>query len=199
MRYNLNNLQHMVDFKAKIKDSSNKVTVEREVFIGSSNYYNPAIAFNINDNTAKRILEFIAATISNGQTSIMLEVKALMKILSIKDDKTIRNAIKALIENYCLFRWKDIITEENVVKPNRNWYLLNPLVVRNISVERWNKEVDVTCYNFNNTKGYVISEYSALELEEFHNINIEINKCGTNEPNRNVSIAINKTCRGIKN
>jgi hypothetical protein len=189
----------MIEFKAKVKEiPKGKVTVQHEIFVGHPNYYNPTVAFNLKDNTARRILEYVSATLYTNQTSVELEVKGLMKVLSIKDDKTIRNAIKLLIDNHCLCRWQDIITEDNVIKPNRNWYLLNPLVVRNINIENWNEQVNTTCKEFNNMKGAKVGEFSALEFNTFLDIPTTIDKKHTNDDNRKVISVKDYSCRGIK-
>ena len=187
IKFNNKVMQRMIEFKVKVKEVPNgKVTAEYEIFKGQPNYYNPLVAFNIKDNTAKKILEYVAATLGTNQTSVELENRGLMKVLCIKDRKTISNAIKVLIDNNCMYRWQDIIDVDNVIKPNRSWYLLNPLVVRNINIENWNKQVDVTCREFNNTKGAKISEFSALEFEDFLKIPQTIDKRNTDDKNRKV-------------
>ena len=187
IKFNNKVMQRMIEFKVKVKEVPNgKVTAEYEIFKGQPNYYNPLVAFNIKDNTAKKILEYVAATLGTNQTTVELENRGLMKVLNIKDRKTISNAIQVLIDNNCMYRWQDIIDVDNVIKPNRSWYLLNPLVVRNINIENWNKQVDVTCREFNNTKGAKISEFSALEFEDFLKIPQTIDKRNTNDKNRKV-------------
>ena len=158
IKFNNKVMQRMIEFKVKVKEVPNgKVTAEYEIFKGQPNYYNPLVAFNIKDNTAKKILEYVAATLGTNQTTVELENRGLMKVLNIKDRKTISNAIQVLIDNNCMYRWQDIIDVDNVIKPNRSWYLLNPLVVRNINIENWNKQVDVTCREFNNTIYYIMT------------------------------------------
>ena len=187
IKFNNKVMQRMIEFKVKVKEVPNgKVTAEYEIFKGQPNYYNPLVAFNIKDNTAKKILEYVAATLGTNQTTVELENRGLMKVLNIKDRKTISNAIQVLIDNNCMYRWQDIIDVDNVIKPNRSWYLLNPLVVRNINIENWNKQVDVTCREFNNTKGAKISEFSALEFEDFLKIPQTIDKRNTDDKNRKV-------------
>ena len=187
IKFNNKVMQRMIEFKVKVKEVPNgKVTAEYEIFKGQPNYYNPLVAFNIKDNTAKKILEYVAATLGTNQTTVELENRGLMKVLNIKDRKTISNAIQVLIDNNCMYRWQDVIDVDNVIKPNRNWYLLNPLVVRNINIENWNKQVDVTCREFNNTKGAKISEFSALEFEDFLKIPQTIDKRNTDDKNRKV-------------
>ena len=199
IKFNNKVLQRMIEFKVKVKEVPNgKVTAEYEIFKGIPNYYNPLVAFNIKDNTAKKILEYVAATLGTNQTTVELEVKGLMKVLEVKDEKTIRNSIKLLIYNNCMYRWQDVIDVDNVIKPNRNWYLLNPLVVRNINIENWNKQVDVTCREFNNTKGAKISEFSALEFEDFLNIPQTIDKRNTDDKNRKVISVKDYSRRGVK-
>ena len=199
IKFNNKVLQHMIEFKVKVKEVPNgKVTAEYEIFKGVPNYYNPLVAFNIKDNTAKKILEYVAATLGTNQTTVELEVKGLMKVLEVKDEKTIRNSIKLLIDNNCMYRWQDVIDVDNVIKPNRNWYLLNPLVVRNINIENWNKQVDVTCREFNNTKGAKISEFSALEFEDFLKIPQTIDKRNTDDKNRKVISVKDYSRRGVK-
>ena len=198
IKFNNKVLQRMIEFKVKVKEVPNgKVTAEYEIFKGQPNYYNPLVAFNIKDNTAKKILEYVAATLGTNQTTVELEVKGLMKVLEVKDEKTIRNSIKLLIDNNCMYRWQDIIDVDNVIKPNRNWYLLNPLVVRNINIENWNKQVDVTCREFNNTKGAKISEFSALEFEDFLKIPQTIDKRNTDDKNRKVISVKDYSRRGV--
>ena len=192
-------MQRMIEFKVKVKEVPNgKVTAEYEIFKGQQNYYNPLVAFNIKDNTAKKILEYVAARLGTNQTTVELENRGLMKVLNIKDRKTISNAIQVLIDNNCMYRWQDIIDVDNVIKPNRSWYLLNPLVVRNINIENWNKQVDVTCREFNNTKGAKISEFSALEFEDFLKIPQTIDKRNTDDKNRKVISVKDYSRRGIK-
>lgn len=199
IKFNNKVMQHMIEFKVKVKEVPNcKVTAEYKIFKGQPNYYNPLVAFNIKDNTAKKILEYVAATLGTNQTTVELEVKGLIKVLEVKDEKTIRNSIKVLIDNNCMYRWQDIIDVDNVIKPNRNWYLLNPLVVRNINIENWNKQVDVTCREFNNTKGAKISEFSALEFEDFLKIPQTIDKRNTDDKNRKVISVKDYSRRGIK-
>lgn len=199
IKFNNKVLQRMIEFKVKVKEVPNgKVTAEYEIFKGVPNYYNPLVAFNIKDNTAKKILEYVAATLGTNQTTVELEVKGLMKVLEVKDEKTIRNSIKLLIDNNCMYRWQDVIDVDNVIKPNRNWYLLNPLVVRNINIENWNKQVDVTCREFNNTKGAKISEFSALEFEDFLKIPQTIDKRNTDDKNRKVISVKDYSRRGVK-
>ena len=199
IKFNNKVMQRMIEFKVKVKEVPNgKVTAEYEIFKGIPNYYNPLVAFNIKDNTAKKILEYVAATLGTNQTSVELENRGLMKVLCIKDRKTISNAIKVLIDNNCMYRWQDIIDVDNVIKPNRNWYLLNPLVVRNINIENWNKQVDVTCREFNNTKGAKISEFSALEFEDFLKIPQTIDKRNTDDKNRKVISVKDYSRRGVK-
>lgn len=199
IKFNNKVMQRMIEFKAKVKEVPKcKVTAEYEIFKGQPNYYNPFVGFNIKDNTAKKILEYVAVTLGTNQTSVELENRGLMKVLDIKDRKTISNAIKVLIDNNCMYRWQDIIDVDNVIKPNRSWYLLNPLVVRNINIENWNKQVDVTCREFNNTKGAKISEFSALEFEGFLNIPQTINKRNTDDKNRKVISVKDYSRRGVK-
>ena len=156
------------------------------------------MAFNIKDEYAKQILEYVAATLGTNQTSVELESKGLAKVLGLKDIRVVRNSIKVLINNNCMYRWQDIIDVDNVIKPNRNWYLLNPLVVRNINIENWNKQVDVTCREFNNTKGAKISEFSALEFEDFLKIPQTIDKRNTDDKNRKVISVKDYSRRGVK-
>ena len=199
IKFNNKVMQRMIEFKVKVKEVPNsKVTAEYEIFKGQPNYYNPLVAFNIKDNTAKKILEYVAATLGTNQTSVELENRGRMKVLCIKDRKTISNAIKVLIDNNCMYRWQDIIDVDNVIKPNRSWYLLNPLVVRNINIENWNKQVDVTCREFNNTKGAKISEFSALEFEDFLKIPQTIDKRNTDDKNRKVISVKDYSRRGVK-
>ena len=199
IKFNNKVMQRMIEFKVKVKEVPNgKVTAEYEIFKGQPNYYNPLVAFNIKDNTAKKILEYVAATLGTNQTTVELENRGLMKVLNIKDRKTISNAIKILIDNNWMYRWQDIIDVDNVIKPNRSWYLLNPLVVRNINIENWNKQVDVTCREFNNTKGAKISEFSALEFEDFLNIPQTIDKRNTDDKNRKVISVKDYSRRGVK-
>ena len=199
IKFNNKVMQRMIEFKVKVKEVPNgKVTAEYEIFKGQPNYYNPLVGFNIKDNTAKKILEYVAATLGTNQTSVELENRGLMKVLNIKDRKTISNAIQVLIDNNCMYRWQDIIDVDNVIKPNRNWYLLNPLVVRNINIENWNKQVDVTCREFNNTKGAKISEFSALEFEDFLKIPQTIDKRNTDDKNRKVISVKDYSRRGVK-
>lgn len=199
IKFNNKVMQRMIEFKVKVKEVPNgKVTAEHEIFKGQPNYYNPLVAFNIKDNTAKRILEYVAATLGTNQTTVELENRGLMKVLNIKDRKTISNAIQVLIDNNCMYRWQDIIDVDNVIKPNRSWYLLNPLVVRNINIENWNKQVDVTCREFNNTKGAKISEFSALEFEDFLKIPQTIDKRNTDDENRKVISVKDYSRRGVK-
>lgn len=199
IKFNNKVMQRMIEFKVKVKEVPNgKVTAEYEIFKGQPNYYNPLVAFNIKDNTAKKILEYVAATLGTNQTTVELENRGLMKVLDIKDRKTISNAIKVLIDNNCMYRWQDIIDVDNVIKPNRSWYLLNPLVVRNINIENWNKQVDVTCREFNNTKGAKISELSALEFEDFLKIPQTIDKRNTDDKTRKVISVKAYSRRGVK-
>ena len=199
IKFNNKVLQRMIEFKVKVKEVPNgKVTAEYEIFKGQPNYYNPLVEFNIKDNTAKKILEYVAATLGTNQTTVELEVKGLMKVLEVKDEKTIRNSIKLLIDNNCMYRWQDVIDVDNVIKPNRNWYLLNPLVVRNINIENWNKQVDVTCREFNTTKAAKISEFSALEFEDFLKIPQTIDKRNTDDKNRKVISVKDYSRRGVK-
>lgn len=199
IKFNNKVMQRMIEFKVKVKEVPNgKVTAEYEIFKDQPNYYNPLVAFNIKDNTAKKILEYVAATLGTNQTTVELENRGLMKVLNIKDRKTISNAIQVLIDNNCMYRWQDIIDVDNVIKPNRSWYLLNPLVVRNINIENWNKQVDVTCREFNNTKGAKISEFSALEFEDFLKIPQTIDKKNTDDKNRKVISVKDYSRRGIK-
>ena len=199
IKFNNKVMQRMIEFKVKVKEVPNcKVTAEYEIFKGQPNYYNPLVAFNIKDNTAKKILEYVAATLGINQTTVELENRGLMKVLNIKDRKTISNAIQVLIDNNCMYRWQDIIDVDNVIKPNRSWYLLNPLVVRNINIENWNKQVDVTCREFNNTKGAKISEFSALEFEDFLKIPQTIDKRNTDDKNRKVISVKDYSRRGVK-
>lgn len=199
IKFNNKVLQRMIEFKVKVKEvPKGKVTAEYEIFKSQPNYYNPLVAFNIKDNTAKKILEYVAATLGTNQTTVELEVKGLIKVLEVKDEKTIRNSIKVLIDNNCMYRWQDVIDVDNVIKPNRNWYLLNPLVVRNINIENWNKQVDVTCREFNNTKGAKISEFSALEFEDFLKIPQTIDKRNTDDKNRKVISVKDYSRRGVK-
>ena len=199
IKFNNKLMQRMIEFKVKVKEVPNgKVTAEYEIFKGQPNYYNPLVGFNIKDNTAKKILEYVAATLGTNQTTVELENRGLMKVLNIKDRKTISNAIQVLIDNNCMYRWQDIIDVHNVIKPNRSWYLLNPLVVRNINIENWNKQVDVTCREFNNTKGAKISEFSALEFEGFLDIPQTIDKKNTDDKNRKVISVKDYSRRGVK-
>lgn len=199
IKFNNKVMQRMIEFKVKVKEVPNgKVTAEYEIFKGQPNYYNPLVAFNIKDNTAKKILEYVAATLGTNQTTVELENRGLMKVLNIKDRKTISNAIQVLIDNNCMYRWQDIIDVDNVIKPNRSWYLLNPLVVRNINIENWNKQVDVTCREFNNTKGAKISEFSALKFEDFLKIPQTIDKRNTDDKNRKVISVKDYSRRGVK-
>ena len=199
IKFNNKVMQRMIEFKVKVKEvPKGKVTAEYEIFKGQPNYYNPLVAFNIKDNTAKKILEYVAATLGTNQTTVELENRGLMKVLNIKDRKTISNAIQVLIDNNCMYRWQDIIDVDNVIKPNRSWYLLNPLVVRNINIENWNKQVDVTCREFNNTKGAKISEFSALEFEDFLKIPQTIDKRNTDDKNRKVISVKDYSRRGVK-
>ena len=171
IKFNNKVLQRMIEFKVKVKEVPNgKVTAEYEIFKGQPNYYNPLVAFNIKDEYAKQILEYVAATLGTNQTSVELENRGLMKVLNIKDRKTISNAIQVLIDNNCMYRWQDIIDVDNVIKPNRNWYLLNPLVVRNISYDDWTSNEKHTVKEINDKAGYAIGNYDALTLDSFIDI-----------------------------
>ena len=98
IKFNNKVLQRMIEFKVKVKEVPNgKVTAEYEIFKSQPNYYNPFVGFNIKDNTAKKILEYVAATLGTNQTTVELENRGLMKVLNIKDRKTISNAIQVQI------------------------------------------------------------------------------------------------------
>ena len=171
IKFNNKVMQRMIEFKVKVKEVPNgKVTAEYEIFKGQPNYYNPLVAFNIKDEYAKQILEYVAATLGTNQTSVELESKGLAKVLGLKDIRVVRNAIKVLIDNNCMYRWQDIIDVDNVIKPNRSWYLLNPLVVRNISYDDWTSNEKHTVKEINDKAGYVIGNYDALTLDSFLDI-----------------------------
>ena len=162
----------MVTYNAKSIDTNKIIKVYYNSFIGDggTKYINSNVVFNLHNNTATKLLLKLHSNLATGQTSIKLELKSIMKWLEIKDGDTVRDAIKLLIKNNCIFRWKDLITEENVVKPTNDWYLLNPLVVRNISYDDWTSNEKHTVKEINDKSGYVIGNYDALTLDSFLDI-----------------------------
>lgn len=162
----------MVTYNAKSIDTNKTIKVYYNSFIGDrgTKYINSNVVFNLRNNTAAKLLLKLHSNLATGQTSIKLELKSIMKWLEIKDGDTVRDAIKLLIKNNCIFRWKDLITEENVVKPTNDWYLLNPLVVRNISYDDWVSNEKHTVKEINDKAGYVIGNYDALTLDSFLDI-----------------------------
>ena len=162
----------MVTYNAKSIDTNKPIKVYYNSFIGDggTKYINSNVVFNLHNTTATKLLLKLHSNLATGQTSIKLELKSIMKWLEIKDGDTVRDAIKLLIKNNCIFRWKDLRTEENVVKPTNDWYLLNPLVVRNISYDDWTSNEKHTVKEINDKAGYAIGNYDALTLDSFIDI-----------------------------
>lgn len=162
----------MVTYNAKSVDTNKSIKVYYNSFIGDggTKYINSNVVFNLRSIVATKLLLKLHSNLATGQTSIKLEVKSIMKWLEIKNENTVREAIKLLIENNCIFRWKELITEENVVKPTNDWYLLNPLVIRNISYDEWKENEKHTVKEINDKAGYVIGNYDALTLDSFLDI-----------------------------
>lgn len=162
----------MVTYNAKSVDTNKPIKVYYNSFIGDggTKYLNSNVVFNLRSNVATKLLLKLHSNLATSQTTVKLEVKSVMKWLEIKDGDTVRDAIKLLIENNCMFRWKELITEDNVVKPTNDWYLLNPLVVRNISYDEWRENEKHTVKEINDKAGYVIGNYDALTLDSFLDI-----------------------------
>lgn len=170
--YNSKLVFKMVTYNAKSVDTNKPIKVYYNSFIGDggTKYLNSNVVFNLRSNVATKLLLKLHSNLATSQTTVKLEVKSVMKWLEIKDGDTVRDAIKLLIENNCMFRWKELITEDNVVKPTNDWYLLNPLVVRNISYDEWRENEKHTVKEINDKAGYVIGNYDALTLDSFLDI-----------------------------
>ena len=81
IKFNNKVMQRMIEFKVKVKEVPNgKVTAEYEIFKGQPNYYNPLVGFNIKDNTAKKILEYVAATLG---TSLTFTLNSIIRCITL--------------------------------------------------------------------------------------------------------------------
>lgn len=196
---NINKYRIMVKAKYYNNDS---MTGEKSIgyfpaFNNIGSYIETKVVNNINDITARKLLNYIGSILIQNQTTIQMNVEGIKLALGVKSKDTVLNAINVLINSHCIARWKDIITEPNVVKPTRDWYLLNPNVVRKINIEELSHQIDNTCKSFNMAGGK-IDEFSVLMIDEFDDLCYEVNRVPSPNNRKVASIVYNKR-RGVKN
>lgn len=165
MIYNNNYNSIMEEHKAKnkIKGTDMKVEIIYEVFKNTGKFVSTTI-HRYCSKTADDIACYISETLLPSQTSIKFNSRNIAdsSICRTKDPKTINAAIKELINVGAIIRWKDIEGIGNNVEVSRDWFLLNPCMIKCIGCEGFKEQVNTTLKQINNSVHYNINEYSAI-------------------------------------
>ena len=157
----------------KIKGKDTKVTTVYEVFRGTGKFVSTMIHKTCS-KTACDIACWISDTMKPSQTSIEIKVRDLVSsdICNSKHPDSIRKAIKELVDVGAIIRWKDIEDLPSNVKVTKDWYLLNPQMIKAISCKAFKEQVNTSMKSIRNSKEYQINEYSAI-VYNFKNNNNE--------------------------
>lgn len=157
--------------KTRIDGKLTNVDTIYECFKGAGKYFAPEIAIHCS-KTATQIAYYIWKHLVNGQTSVILYTKDIVKndLITAKTPDRIRDAIKELVKAGVMIAWKDIegIDEYNI-SIDSHIYLLNPLVIRRCSADKFNRNCSVTKDRFQNNKILSINTYDAI----VYNFNID--------------------------
>lgn len=149
--------------KNKIKGTNELIDVTYEVFKDTNKFVN----INIHrycSKTASDIACWIAINMYSCQTSIELKSRILAEsnICKAKSPDLIRKGIKELIDVGAIIRWKDIEGLPDNVVVNKDWYLLNPNMIKAIGCKAFREQVNTTLKCIKNSADYHIHEYSAI-------------------------------------
>lgn len=152
--------------KSKLTNSKKEVEVDFEVFRDTNRYISPEIYIRCS-KTAYDIAVYIIMTISHNQTSIKFNSTdiANSKYVKTKGASNINNAIKELINIGAIARWKDIYFIPNKDKISKNWYLLNPQMLKYISCRQYKEQVEVSARLIESNNNFIVHEFSAIGLD----------------------------------
>ena len=149
--------------KNKLKNSNQDVEIIYEVFKDTSKYISPLI-HRYCSKTAGDVACWISDTMLPSQTSIEIKSKVLAEsdICNSKYPDVIRKGIKELVDVGAIIKWKDIegITDNVIV--SKDWYLLNPNMIKAIGCKAFREQVNTTLKCIRNSADYHINEYSAI-------------------------------------
>lgn len=160
---NYNSIMEEHKAKNKLKGSDIKVDVVYEVFKDTGKFVS-TIIHRYCSKTACDIACYISETMLPSQTSIKFNSRNIADspICRTKDPKTINAAIKELINVGAIIKWRDIEGLPETVEASRDWYLLNPCMIKAIGCEGFKEQANTTIKQINNSTHYVVNEYSAI-------------------------------------
>lgn len=149
--------------KNKLKNGDMEIEIVYEVFKDTNKFVSTDI-HRYCSKTAGDVACWISTTMLPSQTSIEIKSKVLSEsdICNSKYPDLIRKGIKELIDVGAIVRWKDIEGLPNNVIVNKNWYLLNPNMIKAIGCKAFREQVNTTLKSIRNSKEYLINEYSAI-------------------------------------
>lgn len=147
----------------KLKDGNKKVEIIYDVFKDTNRYMSPEI-YRLCSKTAIDIAYYICTTIRHNQTSIKLTTTDLINsnVVKSKSQPQLHNALKELVDNGIIIRWRDIPGIINNEHISKSWYLLNPQMIKCIGCNNFKEQVEVTLRCINGADNYNINEFSAI-------------------------------------
>lgn len=172
----MNNVQGRA--KTNINGKLTDVDTIYECFKGAGKYFAPEIAIHCS-KTATQVAYYIWRHLDNGQTSFILSTKDIVKsdLITAKTPDRIRDAIKELVKAGVMVAWKDIEgIDEYDISIDNHIYLLNPLLIRCCSADKFNRNCSVTRDRFQNNKILSINTYDAIVYNfDIDKLNINFN------------------------
>lgn len=173
----LNYKDYIMCIKGKaVNSSTNKeVNVNYDVFKGGggTHFLHPDVCYKCS-KTASEIAYYVWNKLNYGQTSINIKTKDLINsdICKCKDASTINKAIKELVEYGFMIAWKDIKDLPHSINVDKHDYLLNVLLIRNISTRKFKEELNVTTNGILNYDNYKINDTCVIAYD-FKNKHLE--------------------------
>ena len=170
---NFEDIMVEVTARNKLKLGDTEVDIVYEVFKNTNKFVSTYI-HRYCSKTASDVACWISDTMKPSQTSIEIKVRDLVSsdICNSKHPDSIRKAIKELVDVGAIIRWKDIEDLPSNVKVTKDWYLLNPQMIKAISCKAFKEQVNTSMKSIRNSKEYQINEYSAI-VYNFKNNNNE--------------------------
>lgn len=152
-----------VSSRNKLKGSQTDVEVVYDVFKGTSRYISPLIYYSCS-KTACDVAVYIIMTIRRNQTSIKFTTTDLIKsdYVKSKSKAQLHNAVKELIDNGVIVRWREIESIPNREHISKSWFLLNPQLIKCVSCNKFKEQVELTVNCIENGENYIINEFSAI-------------------------------------
>lgn len=150
--------------KTNIDGKLVKVDTIYECFKGAGTYFAPEIAVHCS-KTASQVAYYIWKHLKEGETSSIVIPKEIINsnLTTAKTPDRIRDAIKELVNAGVMIAWKDIDgIKDYDISINNHIYLLNPLVLRRCSANKFNRNCGVTKDRFLNYKVLSINTYDAI-------------------------------------